>query len=159
MDKRLRILALFTIGCLYLLVGILKWKYILNPGIAKGSFLLDRYSSLAQQNYNQDYSDSFRYFLFTPKWISTLLFGNLFLAMNLIVIYLVYQNQMYIRFTFWLFFWVSVLSVGVLALGFLSNTYLVVYPIVSRIKELQQSPFTLLLLLGAFTLHVRQEPT
>jgi hypothetical protein len=138
---------------IYFAVGILKWNYIINPWLVDGDFLIYRYSKISQTQFNQNYSDAFRYFLFTPKWISTILFGNLFLGLNLIIIYLVHQNKIYIKFAFWLFFWVSFISMLSLGIGLFTNTYDYFYPIVSRIKELQQSPFTLILLLGGFKLY------
>jgi hypothetical protein len=139
----------------YFFFGILRWNYIINPWIFDGDFLLYRYSAVSQQNFNQNFSDPIRYFLFTPKWLSTLIYGNVFLALNIVIIYLVHQKRVYVNFTFWLFFWVSVISVSSLAFGFLTKTYSYIYPIVSEVKELQQSPFTLMLLLGAFKLNER----
>ncbi len=158
MKRRFNYVLLAGISILYFWLGIIKWNYILNPGIAKGSFLLPRYSPESQRNYNSAYSDGVRYFLLTPKWISTLIFGNLFLFLNLCVIYLVYERKIYLRFTFWLFFWVSFLSMVMLAIGLLTKTYVWIYPIVARIKELQQSPFTLFFLLVAFKLH-KEDPS
>jgi len=137
----------------YFCFGILKWNYIINPWLVDGDFFIYRYSTISQAQFNKNFSDPIRYFLFTPKWISTILFGNIFLGLNLVIIYLIHQNKMYIRFAFWLFFWVSLISVLSLGIGLSTNTYNYIYPIVSRIKELQQSPFTLILLLGAFKLH------
>jgi hypothetical protein len=153
MKRRGKYVLLALVSVVYFWIGVLKWNYLLNPWIAEGGFLLPRYSTEAQQNYNSSYTDGIRYFLLTPKWISTLLYGNIFLGLNLLVIYLVYEKQIYIKFTFWLFFWVSFLSVAALALGLFTQSYGSIYPIVSRIKELQQSPFTLFLLLAAFKLH------
>jgi hypothetical protein len=136
--------------------GILKWNYIINPWLVEGDFFIYRYSTSSQAQFNKNFSDPIRYFLFTPKWISTILFGNIFLGLNLVIIYLIYQNKMYIKFAFWLFFWVSLISVISLGIGLSTNTYAYFYPIVSRIKELQQSPFTLILLLGAFKLYKEQ---
>lgn len=150
-------ILLGVILLVYFAVGIVKWNYIINPFIADGDFFLSRYSKESQANFNQHYSDPIRYFLLTPKWISTLLFGNLFLMMNLCIIHLIYNNKSYIRFTFWLFFWVSLISLFALVIGLFTNTYLYIYPIVSRIKELQQSPFTLILLLGAFKLQANSK--
>ena len=141
---------------IYFGFGILKWNYIINPWLADGDFFIYRYSTISQSQYNKNFSDPIRYFLFTPKWISTILFGNIFLGLNLVIIYLIHQNRMYIRFAFWLFFWVSFISVLALGIGLFTNTYNYIYPIVSRIKELQQSPFTLILLLGAFKLYNNQ---
>lgn len=151
-SKTNRILLLFFLGCAYFILGILKWNYILNPGIEEGPFLLYRYSKAAQLNFNNSYSDSLRYFLLTPKWISTLIYGNLFLFLNLITIYVAYRKSIYIKFTFWLFFWVSTISFAALLLGYVSNNFEAIYIVVARIKELQQSPFTLILLLAAFKL-------
>ena len=148
-----RIFFLILLGFIYLALGILKWNYIFNPGIAEGPFLLYRYSKEAQLNYNYTYSDSLRYFLFTPKWISTLIYGNLFLLLNLYVIYVVQRKKIYLMFTFWLFFWVSLLSIVSLLFGYLFNYFNEVYILVARIKELQQSPFTLILLLSAFKIN------
>jgi hypothetical protein len=142
--------------CIYLVFGILKWNYIINPWLFDGDFLLYRYSQASQASFNKNFTDPFRYFLFTPKWASTLIYGNVFLGLNLAIIYLVHNNKMYIKFTFWLFFWVSGLSVASLAIGFATHTFEAIYIVVSRIKELQQSPFTLILLLGAFKLHKEQ---
>lgn len=148
---------LVVLGVLYLTLGIIKWNYIFNFGLVEGGLFLGRYSKEAQLNYNSTFSDPVRYFLFTPKWISTIVFGNLFLLLNLAIIFLVYQKRQYIKFTFWLFFWVSVASFVVLAVGFLTNTFTVLYPIVARMKELQQSPFTLFFLLVAFRLIAKEE--
>ena len=148
-----RNLCITLVLVVYFFFGLLRWNYILNPWIFEGDFLLYRYSPESQQNFNQHFSDPIRYFLFTPKWISTLIYGNIFLFLNILVIYLVHDNRAYVNFTFWLFFLVSVLSVLALAVGFLSNTYHYVYPVVADVKELQQSPFTLILLLGAFKLN------
>ena len=156
-SKVLKISLLIFVCVLYFILGILKWNYILNPGITNGPFLLYRYSTDAQLNYNQTYSDSVRYFLMTPKWISTLIYGNAFLLGNLIIIYLVYRERIYIRFTFWLFFWISTLSFLALFIGLLTNSFVTVYTVVARIKELQQSPFTLILMLASFKLVNRNE--
>jgi hypothetical protein len=150
-----RNLSIALVLLVYFFFGLLRWNYILNPGILEGDFLLNRYSPESQQSFNQHFSDPIRYFLFTPKWISTLIYGNIFLFLNILVIYLVHHKRAYISFTFWLFFWVSVTSVLALIVGFLSNTYDYVYPVVVDVKELQQSPFTLILLLGAFKLNER----
>ena len=145
-------LLLTVLGTCYFVVGVLKWNYILNPWLTDGPFLLNRYSMESVKNYNNSYTDSLRYFLFTPKWISTLIFGNLFLLLNLAVIYIIYKEKVFIKFTFWAFFWVSFISFIALFLGYSLNIFQTVYIIVSRIKELQQSPFTLILLLSAFKL-------
>ena len=133
--------------------GVLKWNYIINPWLVDGDFFIYRYNTTSQAQFNKNFTDPVRYFLFTPKWASTILFGNIFLGLNLVIIHLIHQNKMYIRFAFWLFFWVSFISASSLGIGLFTNTYDYIYPIVSRIKELQQSPFTLILLLGAFKLH------
>lgn len=148
-----RYLLLVLIFILYFIIGVLKWNYIINPGIVKGDWLLYRYTREIQANYNVHYNDPIRHFLITPKWISTLIYGNAFLLLNLVIIYLTYYRKEYLSFTFWLFSIVSILSVVILALGVFLGIYDIVYPIISRIKELQQSPFTLILLLGAFRLH------
>ena len=145
-------LLLVILAASYFAVGILKWNYILNPWLTEGPFLLNRYSVEPVKNYNDSYTDSLRYFLFTPKWISTLIFGNLFLFLNLSVIYIIYKEKVLIKFTFWAFFWVSFISFIALFLGYCFDVFQSVYVIVSRIKELQQSPFTLILLLSAFKL-------
>lgn len=152
MNRYAKVSLIVILSLLYLILGIVKWNYILNFGLVKGGLFLGRYSKEAQLNYNSSFSDPIRYFLLTPKWFSTLVFGNLFLMLNLAIIYLVYEKKEYIKFTFWLFFWVSVSSFTVLGLGFLTHTYSIVYPVVARIKELQQSPFTLFFLLLAFRL-------
>lgn len=154
MSRLIRGSLLVVASLAYFALGILKWKYIFNFGLMEGEFLLNRYGSAAQQNYNSHFSDPVRYFLLTPKWVSAIVFGNLFLALNLVIIHLVYQKKEYIQFTFWLFFWVSVVSFTVLGIGFLTQTFSIVYPMVARIKELQQSPFTLLFLLVAFKLYL-----
>lgn len=146
-----------VLAVLYLVLGIIKWNYILNLGLVEGGLFLHRYSIEAQLNYNSTFSDPIRYFLFTPKWVSTLVFGNLFLLLNLAIIYLVYGKREHINFTFWLFFWVSLTSFVVLGIGFLTDTFPIVYPIVARIKELQQSPFTLFFLLVAFRLIAKED--
>src|SRR6478735_1599124 len=92
-----------VVAVLYLCLGILKWNYILNFGLVEGDFFLYRYGKEAQLNYNSTFSDPIRYFLLTPKWVSAVVFGNLFLALNLVIVYLVYEQKQYIRFTFWLF--------------------------------------------------------
>ena len=140
----------------YLGFGILKWNYIINPWLVDGNLFIYRYSASSQAQFNKNFSDPIRYFLFTPKWISTILFGNIFLGLNLAIIYIVHQNKIYIMFAFWLFFWVSFISVLSLGIGLFTDSYDYIYPIVSRIKELQQSPFTLILLLGAFKLYKDQ---
>ena len=149
-SKTNRFILIFLACCAYLVLGIFKWNYIFNPGLVNGPFLIYRYSKEATANYDSSYSDSIKYFLFTPKWTSTLIYGNLFLFLNLAIIYLVYNCKMYLRFTFWLFFWVSFLSFIALTIGYLTGCFSQVYTIISRIKELQQSPFTLILLLAAF---------
>jgi hypothetical protein len=141
---------------IYFCVGLLKWNYIINPGIVKGNFFLYRYQPFVQKNYNTKISDTFSYFLKSPKWLSAIIYGNVFLLLNLIVIYLVYQKKEYTRFTFWLFFWVSVTSIALLLLSLMMGVYTQVYTVVAQIKELQQSPFTLALLLVGFKLHSDQ---
>ena len=155
-SRTTRIILLFIFGIAYFILGIVKWNYILNPGITEGPILLYRYSIDAQLNYNTSYSDGIRYFLLTPKWISTLIYGNLFLFLNLIIIYVAYRKNIYLRFTFWLFFWVSTISFAALFLGFITNSFDRTYIIVARIKELQQSPFTLILMLAAFKLAAKE---
>lgn len=143
--------VLFTVVLgLYLLTGLVKWSYVINPGIIDGSFLINRSNiKLLMENKVSDIK-FVDYILLNPKWISIIIFGNIFLCLNISIIYLIYKDLNYIRFTFWFFFWISLASFLMLGFGYFTNTFQYISPIVARIKELQQSPFSLILLIAVF---------
>ncbi|MBY0426623.1 MAG: hypothetical protein K2Q22_13360 [Cytophagales bacterium] len=150
LNRKLSIGALLV---LYTFFGILKWRYLLNFWVFKGGFLLSRTEVADQLKYDPSTVDKVNYFLLNPKWLSIIIFSNIFLLLDMGLVYLIYNKSAYVKFTFWLYIAYSWVSLFILAGGFLTNTYQDIAPIVARLKEMQQSPLMLVFLLGAFKIY------
>lgn len=150
LNRKLSIGALLA---LYTFFGILKWRYLLNFWVFKGGFLLSRTEMADQLKYDPETIDKVNYFLLNPKWLSIIIFSNIFLLLDMGLVYLIYNKKSYVNFTFWLYVAYSWISFFILVFGFLTNTYEEVAPIVARLKEMQQSPLMLIFLLGAFKIY------
>lgn len=144
----LRFIFIGILLILYLIIGIIKWKYVLNLGFIDGDFLIYRSELTDLLKYKTTNTDFIKYVILNPKWVSIVIFGNIFLLLNMGLIFLIYSDKLYVRLTFWLFFYFSTLSFIVLLVAYLSKSFNYVAPVVARIKELQQSPFALIILIG-----------
>lgn len=141
---------------LYIILGLVKWRYAFNFGIVPGGFLILRAKMALLMNNHPGYYGNNVFFMH-PKWISVLVYGNLYLVLTMAIIFLIYRNVAFVKLTFWFFFWFSFLSILALLIGYLTQTFKYVAPIVARIKEIQQSPFTLIILIGIVEIYRKNE--
>lgn len=157
-QKLLKWVILFFLLAVYLMVGIIKWRYVINLGQVDGDWLIPRSELRDLLETKSTEKKFFIQLILNPKWVSIFLFGNIFLGLNLAIIYILYTNGLYIKYIFSFFFIFSISSFIVLGISYLTETYSLVAPIVARIKELQQSPFALILLIAAIELYKKNEP-
>lgn len=141
---------------LYLAVGMVKWRYVINLGQVEGGLLVPRSELKDILKTQSTENHFFIQVILNPKWFSIFFFGNVFLALNLAIIYVLYQKFDYIKFIFGFFFIFSISSFLILGISYLVGSYTLVAPIVARIKELQQSPFALIILIAIIELYQKE---
>ena len=96
--------------------------------------------------------------LLNIKWLLTILFSLIYLAITIIAIQLLFKNKKYIRIIFTVYIVIILISALFIGLGLLfKNTSETMYEFARYLMGIAQSPIVLMILIPAFKLSEKEE--
>jgi hypothetical protein len=91
--------------------------------------------------------------LSNPKWTSTFFYTALFWLLTLLLVWILFRNTSYLKWTTWLYLLLSVVCLMAILGGVVFHLPRTGYFIADNIKEWMASPFVAMLLVPALLLH------
>jgi hypothetical protein len=147
--SHIRLLKLPTLLFLFLLLfvlGTLQNGYIINLLDGSLPLLISRNSS-GLLSYPLDGQSLLNSFFRDPRWVSFFLYTAGFFVLSMGVICVLFKEKAYTKYALFIYSFLALLSLLLIALSFITNSYDTGYKAAQHLKDLYQSPLLTFILI------------